>query len=126
MKLLHVMLRVSNLERTIAFYRDIFNMKVLRKTDYPSGRFTLVFMGYGEETNHTVLEFTYNWDQSEYKIGTAFGHIAIGVPDVYQACENIRQKGGVIIREPGPMKHGQSILAFVVDPDGYKIELLQR
>ena len=126
MKLLHVMLRVSNLEQTITFYRDIFKMRVLRKTEYPAGRFTLVFMGYGDEKDHTVLEFTYNWDTSEYNLGTGYGHIAIGVPDVYEACENIRKRGGVITREPGPMKHGQSILAFVEDPDGYKIELLQR
>ena len=126
MKLLHVMLRVSNLEQTIAFYRDIFNMRVLRKTEYPAGRFTLVFMGYGDEKDHTVLEFTYNWDTSEYNLGTGYGHIAIGVPNVYEACDNIRKQGGVITREPGPMKHGQSILAFVEDPDGYKIELLQR
>jgi lactoylglutathione lyase len=101
-------------------------MKLFRKTDYPEGRFTLAFVGYGEEQQNTVLELTHNWDTKEYQLGNAYGHIAIGVDDVYQACERIREAGGEIVREPGPMAHGISVLAFVKDPDGYMIELLNR
>ena len=124
MRLLHTMLRVVDLEASIAFYTEILGMQLLRKKDYPEGRFTLVFLGYGPESENTVLELTHNWDTDSYDIGNAYGHIAIGVDDVYAACEKIRQAGGNIVREPGPMKHGSTILAFVEDPDGYMIELL--
>ncbi len=126
MRLLHVMLRVSDLDKTIAFYTDIFGMTLLRKKEYPSGRFTLAFMGFDDERHETVLEFTYNWDTADYDLGSGYGHIALGVPDVYEACAQIESKGGVISRPPGPMKHGSTLLAFVKDPDGYAIELLQR
>ena len=126
MRLLHVMLRVRDLEKTISFYSDIFGLKLLRKKDYPTGRFTLAFMGVEDEAKETVLEFTHNWDTDNYEIGTAYGHIAFGVPDVYKACEEIEEKGGKITRAPGPMKHSDTVLAFVEDPDGYKIELLNR
>jgi lactoylglutathione lyase len=126
MKFLHTMLRVKNLDETIAFYEKHFDMKLLRRTDYPEGKFTLAFMGYGEESSNTVLEFTYNWGVDSYELGTAYGHIAIGVEDLYAVCEKIRAQGGVITREPGPMKHGKTLLAFVEDPNGYKVELLQR
>ena len=126
MRLLHVMLRVGNLERSIAFYETMFKMRLLRRKDYPKGRFTLVFMGYGDETTETVLELTHNWDTESYDLGTAYGHLAINVPDVYKTCDDIRSKGGRIIREPGPMKESTTVLAFVEDPDGYKIELLAR
>ena len=125
MRLLHVMLRVRNLEKTLDFYCNIFGMKLIRKKDYPSGKFTLAFVGYGSEEKDTVLEFSHNWEANAYELGTAYGHIAINVDDIYTACETIRSKGGNIVREPGPMKHGTTILAFVEDPDGYKIELLQ-
>lgn len=124
MRLLHTMLRVGDLDRSIAFYRDVLGMTLLRRQDYPEGRFTLAFIGYGYEADHTVLELTYNWDTSSYDLGNGYGHIAIGVDDVYAACEKIRAAGGKIVREPGPMKHGSAILAFVEDPDGYRIELL--
>ena len=126
MRLLHVMLRVRDLDKTIQFYSDIFNLKLLRKKDYPTGRFTLAFMGIEEESKETVLEFTHNWDTDHYDVGTGYGHIAFGVDDVYKACEEIENKGGKITRAPGPMKHSDTILAFVEDPDGYKIELLNR
>ncbi|MBC6904684.1 lactoylglutathione lyase [Saccharophagus sp. K07] len=124
MRLLHTMLRVGNLDRSIEFYRDVLGMTLLRRQDYPEGRFTLAFIGYGEEANHTVIELTHNWDTPSYDLGNGYGHIAIGVNDVYAACEKIRAAGGKIVREPGPMKHGTTILAFVEDPDGYRIELL--
>ena len=120
------MLRVRNLETSISFYKNIFGMSLLRQKDYPSGRFTLAFMGYGEEKDNTVIEFTHNWDTKDYELGTAYGHIAIGVDDIYEACKKIEEQGCKITRAPGPMKHGSTILAFVEDPDGYKIELLQR
>tara|TARA_E500000178_G_scaffold337271_1_gene376233 strand:+ start:320 stop:700 length:381 start_codon:yes stop_codon:yes gene_type:complete len=126
MRFLHVMLRVRNLETSISFYKNIFGMSLLRQKDYPSGRFTLAFMGYGEEKDNTVIEFTHNWDTKDYELGTAYGHIAIGVDDIYEACKKIEEQGCKITRAPGPMKHGSTILAFVEDPDGYKIELLQR
>ncbi len=125
MKLLHTMLRVGDLDRSLSFYTQILGMKLLRKQDYPSGRFTLAFVGYGEEKDNTVIELTYNWDTSTYALGDGFGHLAIGVDSVAEACERIRQAGGLIVREPGPMKHGSTILAFVKDPDGYMIELLE-
>lgn len=124
MRLLHTMLRVGDLDRSIAFYCDILGMQLLRRKDYPQGRFTLAFVGYGDEAQNTVLELTYNWDQHEYELGTGFGHIAIEVDDVYKAAEAIRAKGGKIIREPGPMNAGTTIIAFVADPDGYPIELI--
>jgi lactoylglutathione lyase len=125
MRLLHTMLRVTNLEASIAFYCDVLGMKLLRKNDYEAGRFTLAFLGYGSEADHTVIELTHNWDTKSYDLGNAFGHIAIAVDDVYQACEKIRAAGGKIVREAGPMKGSTTILAFVEDPDGYKIELLK-
>ncbi len=124
MRILHTMLRVGDLERSLQFYTEVLKMKLLRRKDYPEGRFTLAFVGYGDEAHDTVLELTYNWDTHEYDLGNGFGHIAIEVDDVYQAVEEIRAKGGKVVREPGPMKHGNTILAFVEDPDGYKIELL--
>ncbi|MFT5169965.1 MAG: lactoylglutathione lyase [Candidatus Omnitrophota bacterium] len=126
MKFLHVMLRVVDLDKSIKFYTEILDMKLLRQKDYASGKFTLAFLGYGDEKENTVLELTHNWDTTEYVSGNAFGHIAIGVPDVYAACEKIKAQGGKVVREAGPMKHGTTILAFVEDPDGYKIELLSR
>ncbi len=126
MRFLHTMLRVRNLDDSIAFYEKHFQMKLLRRSDYPDGKFTLAFMGYGDETTHTVLEFTYNWEVDHYELGTAYGHIAIGVSDIYATCETIRAQGGKIVREPGPMKHGSTLLAFVEDPNGYRIELIQR
>lgn len=125
MRLLHTMLRVGDLQRSIAFYTDILGMILLRKKEYPEGKFTLAFLGYGDEKNHTALELTHNWDTSEYDIGSGFGHLAIEVDDVYKAAEKIRAAGGRIIREPGPMNAGSTLLAFVADPDGYEIELLE-
>lgn len=124
MRILHTMLRVGNLEESLQFYTEVLGMKLLRRRDYPEGRFTLAFVGYGDESRDSVLELTYNWDTHHYDLGNGFGHIAIEVDDVYQAVEQIRAKGGKIVREPGPMKHGKTILAFVEDPDGYRIELL--
>lgn len=124
MRILHTMLRVGDLDRSLKFYTEVLGMRLLRRHDYPEGRFTLAFVGYGDERENTVLELTYNWDTHAYDLGNGFGHIAIEVDDVYQAVEEIRAKGGKIVREPGPMKHGHTILAFVEDPDGYKIELL--
>lgn len=124
MRLLHTMLRVGNLEKSIAFYSDILHMKLLRRNDYPEGRFTLAFLGYGEESDNTVLELTHNWDTDSYDHGNAYGHIAIEVDDVYEACEQIKAAGGEVSREAGPMKGGTTVLAFVKDPDGYAIELL--
>jgi lactoylglutathione lyase len=119
------MLRVGNLERSLNFYCHVLGMKLLRQKDYPGGKFTLAFVGYGEESDQTVLELTHNWDTDHYDLGTAYGHIAIGVEDIYQTCDLIRQQGGHVTREPGPMKHGSTVIAFVEDPDGYKVELIQ-
>ncbi|MEO4048929.1 lactoylglutathione lyase [Pseudomonas sp. CAU 1711] len=124
MRLLHTMLRVGDLEKSIAFYTEVLGMTLLRRKDYPDGQFTLAFVGYGNEAENSVIELTYNWGVDSYELGTGYGHIALEVEDVYRACEDIRGRGGKITREPGPMKHGSSILAFVEDPDGYKIELL--
>lgn len=125
MRMLHTMLRVGNLDRSLSFYTDVLGMKLLRRKDYPDGRFTLAFVGYGDEDRNTVLELTHNWDTEGYELGDGYGHIALGVDDVHAACERIRAAGGKVVRAPGPMKHGTTILAFVEDPDGYRIELLQ-
>lgn len=124
MRLLHTMLRTGDLDRSIDFYTQVLGMQLLRRKDYPEGKFTLAFIGYGEEKDNTVIELTYNWGVDKYDLGTAYGHIAIEVDDVYAACEAIRQKGGRIIRAAGPMNAGTTIIAFVADPDGYYIELI--
>lgn len=124
MRLLHTMLRVGDLDKSLAFYTEVLGMTLLRRKDYPEGRFTLAFVGYGNEAENTVLELTHNWDEDGYELGSGYGHIALEVADVYQACEAIRAAGGKVVREPGPMQHGSSILAFIEDPDGYKVELL--
>ncbi|MBI1394581.1 MAG: lactoylglutathione lyase [Betaproteobacteria bacterium] len=126
MRILHTMLRVGDLERSTDFYTNVLGMKVLRKNDYPDGRFTLCFVGYGEESEEAVLELTYNWDKDSYDLGTGYGHIAVEVDDAYRACEEVRKRGGKVTREAGPMKHGTTVIAFVEDPDGYKIEFIQR
>jgi lactoylglutathione lyase len=125
MQLLHTMLRVGNLEESLKFYTEVLGMRLLRQKDYPDGKFTLAFVGYGDESDTTVLELTYNWGVAEYNLGDAYGHIAIGVDDIYGTCEAIKTRGGKVIREPGPMKHGSTVIAFVQDPDGYKVELIQ-
>ena len=124
MRLLHTMLRVTDLERSIAFYTEVLGMSLLRRKDYPGGKFTLAFLGYGPESSHTVLELTHNWETDSYELGSAYGHIAIEVPDVYEACDTLAARGGNVVRPAGPMKNGSTILAFIEDPDGYKIELL--
>ncbi|MEB3163833.1 MAG: lactoylglutathione lyase [Prochlorothrix sp.] len=125
MRLLHTMLRVGNLEKSLDFYCNVLGMKLLRQKDYPGGKFTLAFVGYGEESEQAVIELTHNWETESYTIGDGYGHIALGVEDIYGTCEAIRSKGGTVTREPGPMKHGTTVIAFVEDPDGYKIELIQ-
>jgi lactoylglutathione lyase len=126
MRVLHTMIRVGDLDRSIKFYTDVLGMKLLRRKDYPDGKFTLAFVGYGPETEHAVVELTYNWGTDKYDLGNAFGHIALEVDDAYKACDDIRKRGGKVTREAGPMKHGSTVIAFVEDPDGYKIELIQR
>ena len=126
MRLLHTMLRVGNLERSLAFYQDVLDMQLLRKQDYPEGRFTLAFIGYGDEANHTVIELTHNWDTAQYELGNAYGHIAIEVDNAAAACDAVRARGGKVTREAGPMKHGTTVIAFVEDQDGYKIEFIQK
>jgi lactoylglutathione lyase len=126
MRLLHTMLRVGDLDASIRFWTEHFGMKLLRRTDYPEGRFTLAFVGYGDESEHTVLELTYNWGRSDYQLGDAFGHVAVGVEDIRAVCERLRAAGVRITREPGPMKHGKTVIAFVEDPNGYKVELIER
>jgi lactoylglutathione lyase len=126
MRVLHTMIRVGDLDRSIKFYTDVLGMKLLRRKDYPDGKFTLAFVGYGPETEHAVVELTYNWGTEKYDLGNGFGHIALEVDDVYAACEEIKNRGGKVTREAGPMKHGSTVIAFVEDPDGYKIELIQR
>ena len=126
MRLLHTMLRVGDLDRSIAFYTDILGMKLLRRQDYPDGRFTLAFVGYQPESDGAVIELTHNWDTTHYDLGNGYGHIALGVPDAYAACDAIRAAGGKVVREAGPMKHRSTVIAFVDHPDGYKIELIQR
>ena len=125
-RLLHTMIRVKDLDKALAFYEGQLGMKVLSKTDYLEGKFTNVFVGYGSETANAVIELTHNWDQEEpYDVGSGFGHLAIGVPDIYGACERLEKAGVMITRPPGPMKHGTTVIAFVLDPDGYKIELVE-
>ena len=126
MRLLHTMIRVGNLDCSIAFYTEVLGMKLLRRKDYPEGRFTNVFVGYGDEREHAVLELTHNWDTTQYDLGTGYGHVAVEVDDAAQACERVRTRGGKVTREAGPMKHGMTVIAFVEDPDGYKIEFIQR
>ena len=126
MRLLHTMLRVGNLEQSLNFYTEVLGMKLLRQKDYPEGRFTLAFVGYGEESDSTVLELTHNWDTAKYDLGNAYGHIAIEVDDAASVCDQVRAKGGKVVREAGPMKHGSTVIAFVEDPDGYKIEFIQK
>lgn len=126
MRLLHTMLRVGNLEKSLDFYQNVLGMKLLRRKDYPEGRFTLAFVGYGDETDSTVLELTHNWDTERYDLGNAYGHIAIEVDDAYEACERVKRQGGNVVREAGPMKHGTTVIAFVEDPDGYKIQFIQK
>ena len=126
MRILHTMLRVGNLERSIAFYTDVLGMQVLRREDYPEGKFTLAFVGYQPEKDGAVLELTYNYGVENYDLGTAFGHVAIEVDDAYRACGLVKQKGGKVLREAGPMLHGSTVIAFVADPDGYKIEFIQK
>jgi len=126
MRLLHTMIRVGDLQRSIDFYTQVLGMKLLRKTDYPGGRFTNAFVGYDDESRAAVLELTHNWDTKSYDMGTGFGHVAVEVEDAYKACDEVRKRGGRVTREPGPMKHGTTVIAFVEDPDGYKIEFVQR
>jgi lactoylglutathione lyase len=126
MRILHTMLRVRDLEKSIGFYTRVLGMKLLRRKDYPDGKFTLAFVGYDSEDKTAVLELTHNWGMDSYDLGTAYGHIAIEVDDAYQACEAVRNNGGVVTREAGPMKHGATVIAFVQDPDGYKIEFIQK
>jgi lactoylglutathione lyase len=124
MRILHTMLRVGDLQRSITFYTELLGMKLLRQKEYPEGRFTLAFLGYGDESANTVLELTYNWGVESYEIGTAFGHIALEVDDVYQATEALEKRGGRVIRDAGPMNAGTTIISFIEDPDGYQIELI--
>jgi len=126
MRMLHTMIRVGDLDKSIDFYTQVLGMKLLRRKDYPDGRFTLAFVGYGDEAEHAVLELTHNWDTTAYDLGNGFGHIAIAVPDAYRACEEVKKRGGKVTREAGPMKHGATVIAFVEDPDGYKIEFIER
>lgn len=126
MRILHTMIRVGDLDRSISFYTEVLGMHLLRRQDYPDGRFTLAFVGYGDEAVGAVLELTHNWDTPSYDLGNGFGHVAIAVPDAQAACDAIRARGGKVVREAGPMKHGSTVIAFVEDPDGYKIELIQR
>ncbi|KAF0811488.1 Lactoylglutathione lyase [Andreprevotia sp. IGB-42] len=126
MRLLHTMLRVGNLDRAITFYTEVLGMRLLRQREYPDGRFTLAFVGYGDESDTAVIELTHNWDTGKYELGNGYGHIAIETDDIYATCEAVRAKGGRVTREPGPMKHGTTVIAFVEDPDGYKIEFIQQ
>ena len=126
MRFLHTMIRVKDLDESIEFYTKRLGMKLLHKTDYPGGKFTLAFLGYGSDEKETEIELTYNWDVREYEMGTAFGHIAIGVDDIYGTCEAMKKEGVKVTREPGPMKHGKTVIAFIEDPNGYKIELIEK
>ena len=126
MRILHTMIRVGDLERSIRFYTEALGMELLRKQDYPGGSFTLAFVGYGPEEDGAVIELTHNWDTASYELGTGYGHIAIGTDDIEGACDRVRRLGGKVVREPGPMKHGTTVLAFVEDPDGYRIEFIEK
>jgi lactoylglutathione lyase len=126
MRILHTMLRVGDLEKSLRFYTEVLGMRQLRRNDYPDGKFTLAFVGYGEESDAAVLELTYNWGVEKYELGNAYGHVAIAVEDASRACAEVKRRGGKVVREAGPMKHGTTVIAFVEDPDGYKIELIQR
>ncbi|ATX83055.1 methylmalonyl-CoA epimerase [Mariprofundus ferrinatatus] len=126
MRILHAMIRVGDLERSIDFYTRVLGMRLLRKKDYPEGKFTLAFVGYDDETEGAVIELTHNWEKESYDLGDGFGHVAIGVDDIYAVCDRIRESGALITREPGAMKHGSTVIAFVKDPDGYAIELIER
>lgn len=126
MRLLHTMIRVGDLQRSIDFYTQVLGMRLLRRSDYPSGRFTNAFVGYDDESRAAVLELTHNWDTKSYDMGSGFGHVAVEVEDAYKACEEVKKRGGKVSREPGPMKHGTTVIAFVEDPDGYKIEFVQK
>jgi lactoylglutathione lyase len=125
MRILHTMLRVGDLDRALKFYCDVLGMQLISRKDYPDGKFTLAFVGYGKNPEQAEIELTYNWGVGHYEIGTAYGHIALGVDDIQGACEKIRAAGGKVIREPGPMKHGTTVIAFIQDPDGYKVELIE-
>ena len=125
MRMLHTMLRVGNMERSIALYTQVLGMKVLRQHDFPDGKFSLAFVGFGDEAHHTVIELTYNYGVESYDMGKAYGHIALEVDDAAQACEAVRKAGGKVVREAGPMMHGTTVIAFVEDPDGYKVEFIQ-
>jgi lactoylglutathione lyase len=125
MRILHTMLRTVDLDKSIRFYTEVLGMKLLSRKDYPDGKFTLAFLGYGRNPEHAEIELTHNWGVDKYEIGTAYGHIALGVDDIHKVCDQIRAAGGTITREPGPMKHGTTVIAFVVDPDGYKVELIE-
>ncbi len=125
-RLLHTMIRVRDLDASLAFYTGLLGMKLLRKQDYPDGKFTLAFVGYGDEASTAVIELTHNWGHEGYEMGTGFGHIALGVPDIYKTCADLEKAGAKITRPPGPMKHGSTVIAFIEDPDGYKIELIQK
>jgi lactoylglutathione lyase len=126
MRILHTMLRVADLERSLRFYTEVLGMRLLRRKDYPEGKFTLAFVGYGDETDTAVIELTHNWGVDKYELGDAFGHIAVAVDDAYKACEEVKRRGGKVTREAGPMKHGTTVIAFIEDPDTYKIELIER
>ena len=126
MRILHTMLRVTDLERSLRFYTEVLGMRLLRRKDYPEGKFTLAFVGYGDETDTAVIELTHNWGVDKYELGNAFGHIAVAVDDAYKACEEVKRRGGKVAREAGPMKHGTAVIAFIEDPDAYKIELIER
>lgn len=126
MRMLHTMLRVGDLEKSISFYTEVLGMQLLRRKDYPDGKFTLAFVGYGDEADHTVIELTHNWGTDSYDLGDGYGHIALAVDDAAAACDEIRNRGGNVVREAGPMKHGTTVIAFVEDPDGYKVELIER
>ena len=126
MRLLHTMIRVGDLDRSIDFYTEVLGMQLIRRQDYPEGRFTLAFVGYGPESDTAVIELTHNWDTDRYELGDGFGHLAVAVPDAAAACDAIRTRGGKVVREAGPMKHGTTVIAFIEDPDGYKIELIER